>query len=207
MIRVFIAIDIPDEIRAGIAEAQARLKRAHMGVKVSWTKVDNVHVTLQFLGYIEEEAVVTINAALDRVVSEHSAFELAVRGAGAFPDERRIRVLWVGCEDAGVGSGSRARPVVPADDRGVSPLRQLAQSVQAAMHPLGFEPERRELSAHLTLGRIKYPKPDAALTKALDSIKNQAFGTMRVDAVHLFQSQLHPEGSIYSKLSSHRLRE
>jgi len=196
MIRAFIAIDIPNDIRAAIAEAQARLKRAHVGVKISWTKIDNVHLTLQFLGYVEEEVVARIGAALDQVAAAHQAFGLEVGGAGAFPDERRPRVLWVGCEDAG------------------GKLKVLAKSVQAAMQPLGFEPEHREFSAHLTLGRIKpapmksgIPKPDAALTKALDSIKNLAFGTMRVDAVHLFQSQLHPEGSIYSKLSSHRLRE
>jgi 2'-5' RNA ligase len=189
MIRAFIAIEIPEDIRAAIAEAQGRLKRARVGVKVSWTKVDNVHLTLQFLGYIEEGAVTKIGAALDPIAAEHAAFELAVRGAGAFPDERRARVLWIGCDDP--------------DGR----LKRLGQAVQAAMQSLGFEPERREFSAHLTLGRVKFPKPDAALTKALDSIKNQAFGTMRVDAVHLFQSQLHPEGSIYSRLSSHRLRE
>jgi len=189
MIRAFIAIDIPDDIRAAIEDAQNRLKRAHMAVKVSWTKVENAHLTLQFLGYVEEEVVAKIGAALDGVASEHPIFEVVVRGAGAFPDERRARVLWVGCDDS---EGN---------------LKALAQGVQAAMQPLGFEPEHREFSAHLTLGRIKFSKPDAALTKALDSIKNQGFGTMRVDVVHLFQSQLHPEGSIYSKLSSHRLRE
>jgi len=189
MIRAFIAIDIPDGIRAAIAEVQERLKRAHVGVKVSWTKVDNIHITLQFLGYVEETVVAKMSAALEQIAAERTVFELDVHGAGAFPDERRARVLWVGCDDS------------------EGKLRTLAQAVQAAMQPLGFDPERREFSAHLTLGRVKFPKPDAALTKALDSIKNQGFGTMRVDAVHLFQSQLHPEGSIYSKLSSHRLRE
>ena len=189
MIRAFIAVEIPHDIRAAIAEAQARLKRAHLGVKVSWTKVDNIHITLQFLGYIEEEAVAKVGAALEQAVAEHPAFELDVRGTGAFPDERRARVFWIGCDDS------------------AGKLKALAQAVQTAMQPLGFEPEHREFSAHLTLGRVKFPKPDVALTKALDSIKNEAFGMMRVDAVHLFQSQLHPEGSIYSKLSSHRLSE
>ena len=71
------------------------------------------------------------------------------------------------------------------------------------VQPLGFEPEHREFSAHLTLGRVRIPKPDDALTRALDSIKDTEFGTMHVDAIHLFQSQLHLEGSIYTKLSSH----
>jgi 2'-5' RNA ligase len=189
MIRAFIATDISEDIRAAISEAQARLKRAHVGVKISWTKTDNVHITLQFLGYIEEPAVEKIRSVLEYVSQNHRPFELNVRGAGAFPNEHRPRVVWVGCEDT---DGN---------------LKVLARAVQSAMQPLGFEPEHREFSAHLTLGRVKLPRPDAALTRALDSIKNDVFGTMRVEAIHLFESQLHPQGSIYSKLSSHKLGE
>ena len=187
MIRAFIAIDLPADVRAAIGEAQARLKRAHVGVKISWTKIDNLHITLQFLGYIEEAVIDKIKAALQSVATAHQPFELSVRATGAFPNENRPRVFWVGCEDA---HGS---------------LKALAQAVQAAMQPLGFKPEHREFSAHLTLGRVKNPRPDAALTKALDSLKDNAFGTLRVEAIHLMESELHPEGSIYTKLSSHRL--
>jgi len=187
MIRAFIAIEIPDDVRAAIEEAQARLKRAHVGVKISWTKIDNLHMTLQFLGYIEETLVDTIKAGLQSVAGEHPPFDLSVHGAGAFPNENRARVICVGCDDV--------------DGR----LKALAGSVQAAMQPLGFEPEHREFSAHLTLGRIKIPRPDVALTRAVESLKNTAFGTLRVEAIHLFESQLHPEGSIYSKLSTHAL--
>jgi 2'-5' RNA ligase len=187
VIRAFIAIDIPDDVRAAIEDAQARLKRAHVGVKISWTKIDNLHMTLQFLGYIEETLVDKIKSGLQFVAGQHRSFDLAVHGAGAFPNENRARVIWVGCDDA--------------DGR----LKALARSVQAAMQPLGFEPEHREFSAHLTLGRIKAPRPDVALTRAVESLKNTAFGTLRVEAIHLFESQLHPEGSIYSKLSTHAL--
>ncbi|HUJ11910.1 MAG TPA: RNA 2',3'-cyclic phosphodiesterase [Verrucomicrobiae bacterium] len=189
MIRAFIAVDIPDDVRAALSKAQARLKRAPAGVKVSWTKIDNTHLTLQFLGYVEEEAIESIKELLESVAQKHCRFEIAVQGAGAFPNERSPRVLWVGCDDA------------------EGKLKELAQALQAAMQPLGFKPEHREFSAHLTLGRVKFPRPDAALTKALDSIKNQAFGTLRVAEIHLFESQLHPEGSIYTKLSSHALKE
>jgi 2'-5' RNA ligase len=187
MIRAFIAIELPEEVRAAIEQAQARLKRAHLGVKVSWTKVSNVHLTLQFLGYIAETAVEKIGAALQAVAEGHAVFDLAVRGAGAFPNELAPRVLWVGCDDA------------------VGKLKALANAVQTAMLRLGLESEHRAFAAHLTLGRVKFPRPDAALTRALDSIKNDAFGTMRVEAIHLFESQLHPQGSIYTKLSSHQL--
>ncbi len=188
MIRAFIAINIPDDSRAALSEGQSRLKRAHTGGKVSWTKIENVHLTLRFLGYVEEPAIDKIRAALESVATQCGTFDLPVRGAGGFPDELRPRVLWVGCDD------------------GAGKLKALVQAVQAALQPLGFEPERRDFSAHLTLGRVKLPHPDTALTRALDSIKNDDFGAMRVEAIHLFQSQLHPEGSIYTKLSSHVLR-
>jgi len=187
VIRAFIAIGIPDDVRAAIEEAQAQMKRAQVGVKISWTKIDNLHLTLQFLGSIEETLVAKITSALQFVTEQHVSFELSVHGAGGFPNEIRPRVVWVGCDDA------------------AGRLRALAQSIQATMQPLGFEPERREFSAHLTLGRLRYPRPDVALTRAIESLKNTAFGTLRVEAINLFESQLHPDGSIYRKLSTHAL--
>jgi len=189
MIRAFIAIDVPDDIRAAIEEAQARLKRAYVSVRISWTKIDNLHITLQFLGYIGETLVDQIKSGLQTAAGENRPFDLSVHGAGVFPNEARPRVIWIGCDDA--------------DGR----LEALARSIQAAMQPLGFEPEHREFSAHLTLGRIKVPRADVALTRAIESLKNTTFGTLRVEAIHLFESQLRPEGSIYSKLSTHTLGE
>ncbi len=188
MIRAFIAIDLPDGVRAAVGEVQARLKRARTAVQVSWTKVGNLHLTLQFLGYVEEPTIPKISEALAVEAKEHNVFEVPVGGAGAFPNEQTPRVLWVGCRD-------------PAGQ-----LNALAKDVQAAMTVFGFQPEQREFTAHLTLGRVKSPRPDAALTRALDSIKDCFCGIVRVDVIHLFQSELHPAGSIYTKLSSHELK-
>lgn len=187
MMRTFIAIDLTDEVRAAIGEAQAELKQAPIRVKISWTKVANLHLTIQFLGDIEEAVVEKITPALRLAVAQHQPFEVSVRGAGAFPDEKRPRVVWIGCNDDG------------------KKLPALARAVHDAMQPFGFAPDHHEFSAHLTLGRIRSPRPDAALTMAMDSLKDKAFGTLRVEAIHLFESQLHPEGSIYRKLSSHAL--
>jgi 2'-5' RNA ligase len=189
MIRAFIAIDLPDDVRAAIGEVQDRLKRAHVGVKVSWTKIENIHLTLQFLGYVEEPTVELISLALGAVAGRHAAFAVTVGGVGAFPNTMVPRVLWVGCRDT--------------DGR----LTTLAGAVQQAMTEFGFAPEQREFAAHLTLGRVKLPRSDAALTKVVDSLKDTACGTMRIGVVHLFESQLHPHGSIYTKLSSHKLLE
>ena len=187
MMRTFIAIDIPDDVRASIEEVQARLKRMDFGVKISWAKVANLHLTLQFLGVVEEVVVEKLKPALQLIAAQHQAFEVTVRGAGAFPDDKRPRVVWIGCDD----DGKR--------------LQALARAVQDAMQSFGFTPEQHGFSAHLTLGRIRSPRPDAALTRALDSLKDTSFGTLQVEAIHLLESQLHPEGSIYTKLSSHAL--
>ncbi len=187
MIRAFIAIDLSDDVRVAIEETQARLKRTNLGVKISWTKVANLHLTLQFLGDVEEVIVEKIKPALQSVTAQQQPFEVLVRSAGAFPDEKRPRVIWIGCGDTG------------------NTLQTLARAVHGAMQPFGFTTEHHEFSAHLTLGRIRSPRPDAALTRAIDSLKDITFGTLRVEAIHLFESQLHPEGSIYTKLSSHAL--
>jgi len=184
MIRAFIAIDLPWDASAAIAEAQIRLKRAHVGVKVSWTKIENVHLTLQFLGHIDGAKLERIEHALRDVVIHHKPFEITIQGAGGFPDERQPRVIWIGCQDP------------------EGKLETLARAVQESMRPLGLKPEHREFSAHLTLGRIKMPRPDVALTRAIDSLKNSVFGTLRVDSFHLYESQLHPEGSIYKQIAS-----
>jgi 2'-5' RNA ligase len=187
MIRAFIAIDLPDDVRVAIQEVQARLRQMSFDVKISWTKIANLHLTLQFLGNIEEGVIEEFKTALRLVAVQHQPFDVSVRGAGAFPDEKRPRVVWVGCDD----DGHR--------------LKALALAVHDAMLPFGFTHEYRGFSAHLTLGRIKSPRPDAALTRAIDSLKDMTFGTLRVEAIHLFESRLHPEGSIYTKLSSHAL--
>ena len=189
MIRTFIAIDLSPGVRAALSAAQAQLKQTPTEVRVAWTKIANLHLTLQFLGDIETAAVAGISTALTKVAATAPGFDVPVDGTGAFPDVHRPRVVWIGCDDS------------------AGKLQALARAVQAAMRPCGFQPEPVPWTAHLTLGRIRTPRPDAALTRALDSLTNQAFGTLRVDAIHLFQSQLQPGGSIYTKLSSHPLKE
>ncbi|MCX7885631.1 MAG: RNA 2',3'-cyclic phosphodiesterase [Verrucomicrobiae bacterium] len=188
MVRVFIGLDLTDEVREAVADLQGRLRRAPVGVKVSWVKASNLHLTLQFLGYVPEEKIPLISASLGRVCAGQEVFEVQVGGAGAFPDVRCPRVIWLGCSDPSGG------------------LQRLAEAVHAEMKQLGFVSERRGFVPHLTLGRIRAPAFDAALTKLLNSLRDCQCGTVRVEAVHLFESQLNPQGSIYRKLSSHPLK-
>jgi 2'-5' RNA ligase len=188
MIRAFIAVELPGGVRERLGELQAVLRRARLGVNVSWVRTENIHLTLHFLGDIPESSVPTIGKQLDEVTACRAPFDVAAGGLDAFPGWNRARVIWVGCDDR------RGR------------LGELAGAVREAMERVGFQPERREFAAHLTLGRIKFPRPDATLTKVADSLKDTARGTIRVRDVHLFQSELHPHGSIYTRLSSHCLK-
>jgi len=187
VIRVFIAIEITDELKASLEEVQNKLRRMQFDVRVSWVKTDNIHLTLQFLGDVETDMIKKISKILTEIAKKIPSFDLEVQGIGCFPNNKKPRVLWVGCQDA---SGQ---------------LQDLVIAIRNALLPLGFEPERRDFSAHLTLGRIKHPCPDVSLTKVLSSFRNHGFRMMRVDLIHLFQSQLHSKGAIYSKLSTHRL--
>ncbi len=187
MIRTFIAVELSAELRDCLAAVQNELRRRRFVSRVSWTKPGNLHLSLQFIGLVGPDQVEPIGAALAGVVRGRGGFTLPVKGVGAFPHAARARVLWAGCDDGAGRAGD------------------LAQAVRAALEPLGFPAEPRPYTAHITLGRIRRPRPDAALTAALDSLTNKEFGTMQVDAVHVYQSQLHPEGSIYTKLSSHIL--
>jgi 2'-5' RNA ligase len=187
MIRAFIALDIPDAVRQAAATLQSKLRRLPLSVPVSWVKIDNLHLTLQFLGDADESRVAEIGRALDDVTARVEPFELQVRGVGAFPDSRRPRVLWIGCRDA------------------AGQLTGLAADAQRAMTTFGYRADDQPFAGHLTIGRVKGMRPDAALTRALDCFKDTDLGAMRVEAVHLFQSRLHPQGSIYTRLSSHQL--
>ena len=81
MIRTFIASDLPDDVRAALGVAQARLQQAHFGVKIAWTKMENAHLTLQFLGAIESAAVAGISQSLAIVAGNFPAFDVPVAGA------------------------------------------------------------------------------------------------------------------------------
>ena len=187
VIRAFVAVEISEDVRTALGEAQLRLKQSHPAVKVSWAKIGNLHLTLQFLGEIEESVVPRISQSLANAAAVVPVFDVPVAGVGAFPDIDRPRVLWIGCHDS------------------AGKLRALAGAVQAALRTCGLRPEPVPWVPHFTLGRIRAPRPDPALTQALDSLTNETFGPLRVAEFHLFQSQLQPDGSVYTKLSSHKL--
>ncbi len=183
--RLFIAIDLADVVRQRIAEFAAELHRVARGA--SWTKSENYHLTLKFLGHVEEEKVGEIESALVEVAAHHSAFDLDFIGAGTFPNPRAPRVIWVGGHDR---SGA---------------VYQLQVGAEAAMKSLGFPPEDRAFTAHLTIARIKHAAHNPKLAAALEEAKARSFGIVRVERLHLIESQLNPQGAIYTKIGSWEL--
>jgi 2'-5' RNA ligase len=177
--RLFIAVNLPSEVRQRLAAVQDRLRSAQ--ADVSWVRAENMHATLKFLGETEESRLDRIRPALVEVARGKAPFPIRVSGLGSFGG-RVPRVVWVGIE------------------AGAEPLSGLAKDVEAAMARLGFPREKRGFSAHLTLGRVRSPRNAAALLAALGQADAGPFGTVVVTQFDLMQSELRPTGSVYTVL-------
>ena len=171
---------LPEDVRQRLATAIERL-RPH-AADVAWVAPANLHVTVKFLGQIDEKRVFAVAAAVRDAAAGHRAFTLRVAGLGAFPTPRRPRVIWAGLADAG---GSLAR---------------LAGSVDAAVAALGVPAETRPFAAHVTLGRVRESRRLPDLAEAL--ARGTAFGELGVDRVVLMRSELSPKGARYTELAA-----
>ena len=185
-IRSFIAIELPEEVREGLARLRNELKRnEHKFVK--WVNPDGLHLTLKFLGNIPSKRVTEIINAIEEVTQGVSAFHLEISGLGAFPSLRQARVFWVG-----IGGE-------------VDKLSKLQQNIDSALAVLGFAKEERPFVPHLTLARLR---PGAS------PVERRSFGELvgptifedkyhiEVEAVSLMRSQLTPAGAVYTRLSA-----
>jgi RNA 2',3'-cyclic 3'-phosphodiesterase len=145
-VRLFIALNLPDDVRTALHEATAPLREAAPRA-VAWVRPEGVHLTLKFLGDVEEPRVAHVEAALRRVAAAHAVVRVAIGGVGAFPSLARPRVVWAGVE--------------------ASPRLELLQhDVEAACAALGFEVEGRAFRPHVTLGRVR-PNASAEPLRAL----------------------------------------
>jgi RNA 2',3'-cyclic 3'-phosphodiesterase len=182
--RTFIAIDISKEIKNTLAQIEAHL--IYAGADVTWVKPENVHLTLKFLGEIDEKRAVEVVATLDSIARTSKPFELSVKDIGAFPKIEHPRVVWVGL------------------DKGAVETTALATKVDEALSKIGFAKETRPFSPHLTIGRVRSPlnkdKLKEKMSSATASIDLSIVPQHKVSSVILFQSTLTPQGSIYAKL-------
>jgi 2'-5' RNA ligase len=186
MLRSFIAVKIPHEIQNAIARSIAPLQKTLPKPIVRWVASENVHLTLKFLGDVSPANLELLAEALKVEAGNHEAFFIPVGTLGAFPSPRRARILWIGLE-------------APAA------LKALTRGVEAAAARLGYGAEIRPFSPHLTIGRVGQNVSTADLQRisaAIAGMNVGALGTVLVDAVHIFKSDLLPGGSVYTLLYS-----
>ena len=184
MLRSFIAVEVPVEIQNAIAHSTASLQKALPKPTVRWVAPQNVHLTLKFLGDVSPANLERIADGLKMEAAAHGAFSMSVGGLGAFPTSRRARVIWIGLE---------APPSLVALQRGV----------EATAARLGYTQEDRPFSPHLTIGRVGQNIAANDLQKirtALEGTTVGSLGIVKVDAIHIFKSDLRPGGSVYPHL-------
>lgn len=183
--RLFIAIELSAAVRHQIEQTQRQLERQIPRSAARWVKPGNIHLTLKFLGEVDTTQIDAIKTALDEAASQHTAFALRTAELGCFPHTRNPRVLWLGVAGA------------------LDTLRALQRDVEAAMAPLGFEPDGREFSPHLTLARVQRnaSRQDAAkVGEAAEVGSGLPEQEWPVNSVSLMRSQLKPSGSVYTEL-------
>ena len=181
MIRAFVAVDLEPQTVQKIAEAIVQLRPRIPGIR--WLPPANFHLTLKFIGDIDEAKVEPIAAALERDLCPFSCFTINAKGLGVFPDLKRPRILWVGL----VGGE----------------LNALASRVEKALVPFGVSAERRAFTPHLTVGRWRqFNGSHKELGDEIGNWSGRDFGRSNVGEVILFQSVLKPEGAVYRPLKT-----
>jgi 2'-5' RNA ligase len=178
--RQFLAVDLSDELRAGLGGLQRRLQAEARGWR--WVRPENIHLTLRFLGEVPAELDADCREAWRTVAAHASPFSFRLRGISSFPPRGRPRVLWVGVRE----QGSAGR------------LAQLAAAFEQAARDVGFDHENRPFRPHLTLAR-------AERSGRATPPENQEYGSgtaLDVDHTTLFRSELLPGGARYSVLES-----
>jgi len=184
VIRAFIAVDLDDPVIEKVCNVVAILKSRI--TEIRWLRKENLHLTLKFLGNIAESQVEPITAALRHPLGLFSPCTISAKGLGVFPDFRRPKILWVGL------TGDQ--------------LVQLAAEIESALMPIGFTPENRAFTPHLTIGRWREgSRPVKNLRQEIDSLNDFEFGACAVRQIVLFQSVLKPEGASYSELRTIQL--
>ncbi|HOX22561.1 MAG TPA: RNA 2',3'-cyclic phosphodiesterase [Elusimicrobiales bacterium] len=185
--RLFIAVPLPQPLADSALALQARLKR-RFSSGVKWTSPAQFHLTLHFLGEVEEGRLDALKELLRRTAGR-PCFEIALQGAGAFPSLQRPQVLWAGVADAGSG------------------LSALHELLKPELQAQGFAVENRPFKSHLTLGRVKNAPPPG-LAEALKKEASDAVSPAApVQSVELLESRLSPSGPEYAIVSNVRLGE
>ena len=183
--RAFIAITVPQDLKNRIEKVQERLDMLDIEVKLVEPEI--LHYNLKFLGEITEGDAAKVVSILNHTVPQHKSFNLHITGVGAFPQTVYARVVWLGATE------------------GAQQLSALAESIELALLDVGFRGEDRPFAPHLTLARINSGQHKPELITLLKEQANADIGTMHVEQVVLFKSELTPKGPIYTPIHTVKL--
>jgi len=186
LLRCFLAVALPQSLQDSIEAATAGPRKRLGTDLIRWVPTHNVHLTLKFLGDTSPSGIELIQAALEAETNQYTPFDVLLRGFGAFPNDRKPRVLWIGL-------------IAPVT------LASLQHQLDVATARLGYSSEERTFSPHLTVGRVRPNITVNGLQKIRDELEHTAvgeLGSFSVDSVQLIKSELQPSGSVYTKLFS-----
>ena len=190
-LRTFVAVEVPQEAKNSMGKLAESLRQRGMD-SVRWVRPQGIHLTLKFLGNVEPSQVGNLLKAIRNAASDARAFALNLAEPGVFPNPRNTRVVWVG-----LGGNLEA-------------LGTLQKGLESHIKSLGFPPEARAFTPHLTLGRIHGTPPPQELATLAQALKEEGNGpeaTWRVKKIHLIQSTLTPQGAIYTTLGTESLSD
>jgi RNA 2',3'-cyclic 3'-phosphodiesterase len=185
--RVFCAVELPDVVRQRLEDHVKLLRKEVPDAAASWSRVDNIHLTLKFFGNVEVKRIEKISAAAERAVKEFSTFQIAVGNTGVFPRASRPQVLWIGVSDP---SGQ---------------LTALQEKFENECAAEGFPKENRAYSPHLTIARLRRPEGARHLADAHLQMKFEST-EIELNEIVVFRSELSPKGSKYTVISAANFR-
>ena len=178
--RVFIAVELPEKVRKEIDYLQHRMRATTNRIK--WVDSSAIHITLKFLGEIEEKKLTSVYQATGDTVRGAKTFLLGLEGVGVFPENGDPRVIWIG-----IGEGSRE-------------ISKMAAQLEKKLCSQGFAREQRKWVPHITLGRVKLLKDRETLMNLITEHRHVSGGTVQVREVTVMQSRLTPGGARYNPL-------
>ena len=200
MIRAFLAVELSQELQAELATVQQNLKRRiepemKRDTRISWTKPASIHLTIKFLGDMDEQVIDPMLVAVEQTVGSQIPVNVPLERLGAFPRPQSPRVLWVGPSENWERGGEATR------------IAEIHGAIEQACEGFSFLRETRPFSPHLTLARIKVGERHVGVALARIGVLDLpiSLGSLAVESVVLMKSELKPTGSVYTKLWNVRL--
>ena len=184
--RLFLAISLPEEVVAKLQEVQGSLRKAAGRAQVRWTNLEQLHLTMNFLGNVPVDQCPALLSAVNETCASFPPLRLTAGRVGFFPNAQRPRVIWVGVEDSG----------------GLLP--KLHAEIQKAVAPFSPEEPENRFQAHVTLARVKQMRREEAekIVQIADRIGSNILGRWTASQIELIRSQLSSQGANHSRMGS-----